>query len=261
MRTRRVFLNRLDPAQEPTDAVVVIDVLRSFTTAAYAFAAGVSSIYPVETIAGAFRLLRLLPDAATTGAIGGGDPIPGFDFGNSPLALQGADLTGRPLIQTTAAGVRGLSRFRHARSLFAGSLVLGRATAKALLELQPEEVCFVITGEWVDRDGDEDIACADYLDALLHGEDPDPELYAKRVRNSDFGRRFQADSNPNLPIGDLALCAQPDRFDFALLALHTDGHLQLKRSRAAQGNSSPNRSELRNGLKLQENDRIGGVRA
>jgi hypothetical protein len=90
----------------------VIDVLRSFTTAAYAFAAGASTIYPVETIAGAFRLLRRCRTLLTTGAVGGGDPIPGFDFGNSPLALQGANLAGRPLIQTTAAGVRGLSRFR-----------------------------------------------------------------------------------------------------------------------------------------------------
>jgi 2-phosphosulfolactate phosphatase len=160
--------------KSPLDAVVVIDVLRSFTTAAYAFAAGVSTIYPVETIAGAFRLLRRLPDAATTGAIGGGDPIPWVRFRQFAIGPAERHLVGRPLIQTTAAGVRGLSRFRHARSLFAGSLVLGRATAKALLELQPEEVCFVITGEWVDRDGDEDIACADYLDALLHGEDPDP---------------------------------------------------------------------------------------
>jgi 2-phosphosulfolactate phosphatase len=227
MRTRRLFLNRLDPAHEPEDAVVVIDVLRSFTTAAYAFAAGASTIYPVETIAGAFRLQRRLPDAVTTGAVGGGDPIPGFDFGNSPSALQGARLAGRPLIQTTAAGVRGLSRFRRARALFAGSLVLGRATANALLALQPDEVCFVITGEWVDRDGDEDLACADYLDALLHGEHPDPEHYAARVRDSDFGRRFQADDNTNLPIADLALCAQPDRFDFALRASHVEGHLQL----------------------------------
>ncbi len=77
MRTRRLFLNRLDPAHEPTDAVVVIDVLRSFTTAAYAYAAGASTIYPVETISRAFRLQRRLPDAATTGAVGGGDPIPG----------------------------------------------------------------------------------------------------------------------------------------------------------------------------------------
>ncbi|SBT03817.1 2-phosphosulfolactate phosphatase [Candidatus Accumulibacter aalborgensis] len=250
MRTRRLFLNRLDPAHEPTDAVVVIDVLRSFTTAAYAFAAGASTIYPVDTIAGAFRLQRKLPHAMTTGAVGGGDPIPGFDFGNSPSALQGASLSGRPLIQTTAAGVRGLTRFRHARALFAGSLVVGRATAKALLELQPAEVCFVITGEWVDRDGDEDIACADYVDALLQGDDPDPELYAARVRNCDFGRRFQAGTHRHLPANDLELCAQPDRFDFALLASHVDGRLQLDRSRADQDLRST--GVLRNGLKMQD---------
>lgn len=245
MRTRRIFLNRLDPGDhEPEDAVVVIDVLRSFSTAAYAFAAGVSTIYPVETIAGAFHLQRTLPHALTTGAVGGGDPIPGFDFGNSPSALQNADLAGRPLIQTTAAGVRGLTRFRSSPALFAGSLVLGRATAKALLALQPAEVCFVITGEWVNRDGDEDIACADYVEALLQGEEPDPELYAARVRNSDFGRRFQAGSNVNLPPRDLALCAQPDRFNFALRASYVDGHLQLHP--ACAGNNLPLRmAEIR----------------
>ncbi|MCM8594360.1 2-phosphosulfolactate phosphatase [Accumulibacter sp.] len=244
MRIRRLFLNRLVALSEPVDAVVVIDVLRSFTTAAYAFAAGASTIYPVETIAGAFRLQRRVPDALTTGAIGGGDPIPGFDYGNSPSALLGASFAGRPLIQTTAAGVRGLTRFRGARVLFAGSLVLGRATARALLERQPEEVCLVVTGEWVDRDGDEDIACADYIEALLRGENPDPQLYAARVRDSDFGRRFQADDNPNLPASDLALCAQPDRFDFALLVTHSDGRLQLERTRPG--------GELRHGLRLTE---------
>lgn len=242
MRTRRIFLNRLDPGEhEPDDAVVVIDVLRSFSTAAYAFAAGASTIYPVETVAGAFHLQRALPDALTTGAVGGGGPIPGFDFGNSPSALQGADLAGRVLIQTTAAGVRGLARFRSSRTLFAGSLVLGRATAQALLALQPAEVCFVITGEWVDRDGDEDIACADYMEALLHGEDPDPELYAARVRNSDFGRRFQTDSNADLPASDLTLCADADRFDFALRVGHADGKLQLQRAYAGVDQPHPSR--------------------
>lgn len=252
MRTRRVFLNRLDPIREPVDAVVVIDVLRSFSTAAYAFVAGAGTIYPVETIAAAFRLQRQLPDAVTTGAVGGGDPIPGFDFGNSPAELQHVHLAGRPLIQTTAAGVRGLTRFRHARALFAGSLVLARATASALLELQPAEVCFVITGEWVDRDGDEDVACADYIDALLQGEQPDPDHYAARVRESDFGRRFLADDNPHLPARDLHLCAQPDRFDFALAAAHVDGHLQLRRVRCALPGQSPAAGEVRHALRLRD---------
>ncbi|MBL8395470.1 MAG: 2-phosphosulfolactate phosphatase [Candidatus Accumulibacter sp.] len=252
MRTRRLFLNRLDATHEPTDAVVVIDVLRSFSTAAFAFAAGAGSIYPVETIAGAFRLQQRLPNAVTTGAVGGGDPIPGFDFGNSPAELQGVRLAGRPLIQTTAAGVRGLTRFRHARALFAGSLVVGRATAMALLELQPEEVCFVITGEWVDRDGDEDIACADYLDALLHGERPDPACFAARVHGSDFGRRFQTNDNANLPLRDLELCAHADRFDFALRVSQVDGHLQLTRSRASPQSQARLLGDLRNGLKLHD---------
>lgn len=252
MRTRRLYLNRLDQAREPDDVVVVIDVLRSFTTSAYAFAAGVSTIYPVDSIAGAFRLQRRLPDAVTSGAVGGGDPIPGFDFGNSPSAVQGVDLRGRPLIQTTAAGVRGLTRFRHARALFAGSLVLGRATAEALRALQPSEVCFVITGEWVDRDGDEDLACADYLEALLRGEAADPALFAARVRNSDFGRRFQAATNPHLPPADLTLCAQVDCFDFALVAASCDGHLQLRRTSAQRMAADPpgNAGALPHALKL-----------
>lgn len=232
MRTRRLFLNRLDPAPEPRAAVVVIDVLRSFSAAACAFAGGVRRIYPVETIAEAHRLSQRMPDALTTGAVAGGDPVSSFDFGNSPSALHGADLAGRTLIQSTAAGVRGLARFRHAQPLFAGNLVCAGATARALRELQPAEVCFVITGEWVDRDGDEDVACADYLEALLHGEAPDPALFSARVRNSDFGRRFLAGNNPNLPLSDLALCAQVDLFDFALIASHVDGLLQLERYRA-----------------------------
>jgi 2-phosphosulfolactate phosphatase len=229
MRTRRLFLNRLDPAPEPRDAVVVIDVLRSFSSAAYAFAAGADIIYPVETIAEARQLQRAMPHALSTGAIGGGDPVPDFDFGNSPTALHAADLSGRPLIQSTAAGVLGLTRFRHARTLFAGSLVVARATARALLALQPSEVCFVITGEWVDRDGDEDVACADYLEALLLGKNPDPAPYAARVIHSDFGRRFLAGNNPNLPQSDLTLCAHANRFDFALRATHSGERLQLQR--------------------------------
>ena len=217
MKFSRIYLNRLQNQPAASDTVVVIDTLRSFTTAAVALAIGARAVYPVEGIAGAISLLGDLPGAVSIGAIGGGDPVEGFDFGNSPSQLQRADLRGKDVVMTTAAGVRGLQRFQRARRLYAASLVCARATAEAIRAEGADEVCFVITGEWVDRDGDEDVACADYIEALLTGGTCDPARFEQRVRDSDFGRRFTAGTWPNLPLADLELAAQADYFDFAML--------------------------------------------
>lgn len=227
MHFTRIYLNRLQNQPAPLDTVVVIDVLRSFTTAAVALARGARAIYPVEGISAAVALAATLPDPVSVGAVGGGDPVPGFDYGNSPSRLLTADLAGRPVIMSTAAGVRGLQRFGQARHLYAASLVCARATAAAIQASGAREVCFVITGEWVDRDGDEDIACADYLEALLRGETADPEHFARRVRNSDFGRRFRSGTWPHLPPADLELATQVDRFDFAMQVERANGHLLI----------------------------------
>ncbi len=216
MKFSRIFLNRLHNQPVAEDTVVVIDTLRSFTTAAVALAQGARAVYPVEGVAAAVALLAQMPGAVSIGAVGGGDPIAGFDFGNSPSWLQQADLHGRNVVMTTAAGVRGLQRYRQARQLFATSLVCARATAAAIRAAGADEVCFVITGEWVDRDGDEDVACADYIEALLCSRSCDPAIFAQRVRDSDFGRRFTAGTWPNLPLADLELAAQADYFDFAM---------------------------------------------
>lgn len=227
MNFSRFYLNRLQNQPVATDTVVVIDVLRSFTTAAVALAKGARAIYPVEALSSAIALLGQLDNAVSVGAIGGGDPAPGFDFGNSPAALMDVDLAGKNVVMSTAAGVRGLQRFNHARHLYATSFACARATADAIRSAGAEEVCFVITGEWVDRDGDEDIACADYIEALLNGEAVAPEDYARRVRESDFGRRFTAGTWPNLPLADLDLAASIDRYDFAMPVRREGEHLVI----------------------------------
>lgn len=211
-----------------TGTVVVIDVLRSFSTAAYAFAAGAVAIFPVATVPEAEALLARRPGALSMGAAGGGLQLPGFDFGNSPAEIAGRDLRGRELIHCTAAGVRGLSHCRGAETLLAASLVCARATAHLLRRLAPSTVTLVTTGDWSDRDGDEDHACADYIAALLHGETPDPAQFVARVRGSDFGRRFTDPAYPALPQADLELCAAIDRFDFALQVRRVDGDLVMR---------------------------------
>ena len=220
MRFSRLILNRLQDLPSADDTVVVIDVLRSFTTAAVALAKGARAIYPVDSVTAATALLATIAHPVSVGAVGGGDPIPGFDFGNSPSQLMQAELAGKNIVLSTAAGVRGLQRFRQARHLYATSLVCARATAEAIRASGAEEVCFVITGEWVDRNGDEDIACADYIEALLRGEPGAPEPFSRRVRASDFGLRFGSAAWPNLPLADLDIAAQADLFGFAMPVVH-----------------------------------------
>ena len=172
-------------------AVVGIDVLRSFTTAAYALARGASEVVAVDSIEDAREWRARDREALAIGALGGGAPAPGLDLGNSPSAVAALDLRGRRVILYTAGGTRGLVACDHAGVLMAASLVCATATAAFLRAAAPPSVTLVVTGEWSDRDGDEDHACADLIEALLKGEDPPRAPFVARVRDSDFGRRFK----------------------------------------------------------------------
>ncbi len=229
MRFTRLFLNRLERPPEVAETVVVIDVLRSFTTSAVALARGALAVYPVQDPDSGRTMRDALEPAVAVGAVAGGAPVPGFDFGNSPSALAGEDLTGQNVVLSTAAGVRGLHLFRGAPRLFAASLVCARATAEAIRAGGDGRVCFVITGEWADRDGDEDVACADYLQALLCGEAPEPDAFVQRVRQSDFGQRFARGTRPDLPTADLDLVAQADLFGFAMPVYRESERLVIRR--------------------------------
>lgn len=217
----------LETCATATGVVVVIDVIRAFTTAACAFSAGAPSIIMVGTIEQAQELREHFPDALLVGEVGGYKPE-GFDFGNSPSALLAQDLRGRQLIQRTSAGTQGMVRAQRAELLLAASLVVAGATARYLRQLDPPVVTLVVTGVFPDRDGDEDIACADYIEALLRGEAPNPDRYAERVRRSDAGQLFTAADHPAFPSADLPLCAAVDRFDFVLRTTREDGLIVLR---------------------------------
>ncbi len=224
METRRV---RLDECAALTGAVVVVDVLRSFTTAAYGVAGGARSLCATDDPVRARALVEASPGALAVGSLPGGAPIPGFDLPNSPARLDRCDLAGRDLVLTTAGGVRGLLSATRADLLLAGSLVCARATARLLARRAPARVSFVITGIWTDRDGDEDHACADLIEALIEDDSVDPAPFEERVRRSDFGRRFTGGDDSPLPLADLERCARADRFDFALQARRDAGRIVL----------------------------------
>jgi len=96
------------------------------------------------------------------------------------------------------------------------------------VRLAPRSVTLLVTGIFHTRDGDEDLACADYLAALLRGERPDTDAFARRVRESDFGRQYTDPTHPATPAADLDYCAVVDRFDFAMPVARRDGLLVMR---------------------------------
>jgi len=76
----------IEDAGAATGPVVVIDVVRAFTAAAFALGAGARDIVLVETVEEAFHLRSTFPGSLLMGEEMG-EPIPGFDSGSSPAEL------------------------------------------------------------------------------------------------------------------------------------------------------------------------------
>lgn len=220
----------LDGCAAADDVVVVIDVLRAFSTAAFALAGGAERLLLVSGVEEALELRTRISNSLAMGEVGG-IRAPGFDLGNSPSEVIACDLRGRTLIHRSSAGTQGIVRAVHARALFGASFVCAAATARAVLALAPRRVTLVASGLMPDNTAEEDVACADYLSALLRGEKPDAAEYLQRAANSQNAAKFRAPDQSDFPPADLELCLQVDRFDFAMPVTRVNGLLELDRSK------------------------------
>ncbi len=195
-----------DGARDAMGDVVVIDVIRAFTTAAYAFAAGIEEIALVATVDELFAR-----EGFRMGEVGG-KLIPGADHNNSPSGLVGRRLTGCA-VQRTGSGTQGAVLATRTRSLHCASLVVASATARALR--RSDDVTLVAMGAPGEPAEEEDWACAILIEALLRGEPPPREIVVGMVRSSAAARRH-AEDDPDRPAADIECCTAIDRFDFAM---------------------------------------------
>jgi phosphosulfolactate phosphohydrolase-like enzyme len=88
--------------REHDNALIVVDVIRSVTTAVTAVERGFRC-FPVRTLDEAFALAGALPSPILAGEVRGGVPA-GFDISNSPSAIEShADPT-RPVVLLSSSG-------------------------------------------------------------------------------------------------------------------------------------------------------------
>lgn len=197
----------IDGARDASGVVVVVDVLRAFTTAAYAFAAGATEVDLVASVEEALAILGF-----RMGEVGG-RLIPGFDHNNSPSQLIGRRLDGQRAVLRTGAGTRCVAEATKATEIWLGSLVVATATVRALAGRG--DVTFVASG--APAEGEEDLACAELMAAELQGMAFAPETAVARVVNSRAAARHRL-GNADLPAEDVECATAVDAFDFAMKA-------------------------------------------
>ena len=203
--------------------MVIVDVFRAFTTAAFCVAAGAREIVLVSDHEQALALKRADPTLFLTGEVGG-KPIPGFDAGNSPSVIERLDLAGRRVVQRTSSGTQGVVSADRAMAIVLGSFVIAEATVR-YLAARASEVTVVAMGQGATEDADEDAACARYLAARLAGERPSvPAIRLDADHTADGWPEW-------FPRRDAELALQLDRFDFALPVTREDGLLIARPAR------------------------------
>lgn len=111
----------------PPGPCAVIDALRATTTIVAALSAGATAVEPVATVAAARRRARALGAKALLAGERRGDPLPGFDLGNSPVEAE-ARAPGRIVVLTTTNGTLACQRLvaqgagSDARPVYAAAL-------------------------------------------------------------------------------------------------------------------------------------------
>lgn len=145
--------------------VIVIDVLRAFTTSSVLFNRGIKEIILVKDEYIALETKWMHPDKTIIFGEKGGRRIKGFDYENSPAEMETVpiDLDNK-FIQRTSSGTKGsllVSKNTNVKEIIAGSFT----TAGCIKDYirNKEHVDYLITGSRTPGGGTEDIALAKFL--------------------------------------------------------------------------------------------------
>lgn len=147
--------------------VVVIDIFRATSTIAAALQAGATAVHPVKA---ADEALALGKKGYLTAGERDGKPLEGFDFGNSPVLIQGERIKGQKLALTTTNGTKcfEMAQTSDCHAIYSGSFLNIRATAERLLDENRNIILFC--AGWKDLINLEDTLYAGALYAMLQDD-------------------------------------------------------------------------------------------
>lgn len=154
----------LPTPQQARDVYIVIDLIRATTSIAVMLDQGVRRIFVAGSIEQARAAKALYPQRVLCGERQV-KPLPGFDYGNSPVQFAAANLRDREPVMTTTNGTRAFHACPPDALRLAGSLYNAAAVAEQALDLAVMHqvgIHLVCAGE-EDAFALDDAVCAGYL--------------------------------------------------------------------------------------------------
>jgi len=180
----------LVPATLGTATVLVIDVLRASTTIVTALTNGCRAIVPLDDPDEARRRAAATANALIAGERRG-EPLEGFDLGNSPLEFTREQVAGRTLFLTTSNGTKALLAARSAAAIGVAGFVNLSAAASWAVE-QGRDVVVLCSGERGDRSLEDEI-CAGLLVDRLQAASPNATLGREAAEVARRARPYAKD--------------------------------------------------------------------
>lgn len=221
------ILHLIKGAQEARGLTVIIDVFRAFSTACYAFNAGIEKVFPVGNIEIAYKLKNQNPGFILVGERNEQKPK-GFDFGNSPTQLLNEKVIGKTMLHTTSSGTQGIANATKADEIITGSFVNAGAIIRYIKKEKPRIVSLVCMGYACEYPTDEDTLCAEYIKNELENKTNNFSEMIEIIKMGSGARFFDPKKQSWSPKKDFELCLDLNRFDF-ILKVEKEGQLNYLR--------------------------------
>ncbi|MEI3607500.1 2-phosphosulfolactate phosphatase [Pseudogracilibacillus sp. SE30717A] len=200
---------------EPVYTTIVIDVIRAFTVAHYAFLKGIKQIYLAATVEQAFKIKFDHPDFLLAGEVEG-LPIRGFDLDNSPYNISNKDIVGKTLIQKTTNGVEATLNCLSSDHILVTGYTNAKTTANFVKEKLLSNENNTIRLVASHPSGDDDLACAEYIKSMIDGTSMiSNKEVIERIKKSHVAKKF-FDKNNNFLQEDIDCCIRELDTDFVM---------------------------------------------
>lgn len=213
--------------QKEINVAIVIDAFRAFTTACYVLEQQPATYALTTKSTVVSRLASNLSNPLLIGKPEIGAVLT-YDIPNSPTRVKGVKITNQNILHRTEAGAKGVLLAQGADIILAAGFVNADATVQYIKTLTNPKVRIAPMGHEAKTPSLEDDVCAQYIYALLHGQELNLTQFYTALREGS-GSYFFSDDQWQYPRKDFDRCLKVGRFNFAIQAEVQDDYAILRR--------------------------------